>query len=98
MISVSIDRAPVAVDESLRTPGYKAVMSKLGDGFQQDAGRDLGTFEPRRWLVKNEKTGADVFNPFALPSLAFGGGFRVCSGKPLSSKLDPPPFPCDRPF
>lgn len=34
-LNYHIDRAPVAVDESLRTAGYKAVMSKLGDGFQQ---------------------------------------------------------------
>lgn len=76
-----IDHAPAPVDGSKRTTSSKAAASKFGDGIQGAPGRDLGVFEPRRWLTKDEKTGAEVFNPYALPSLAFGGGYRGCTGK-----------------
>lgn len=76
-----INQAPVEVEESKRTSTSRAAASKFGDGIHGTPGRDLGVFEPRRWLTKNEKTGADVFNPYALPSLAFGGGYRGCTGK-----------------
>ncbi|KAF7539305.1 hypothetical protein G7054_g2238 [Neopestalotiopsis clavispora] len=80
-----IDHAPAPVDESKRTTSSKAAASKFGDGIQGAPGRDLGVFEPRRWLTKDEKTGADVFNPYALPSLAFGGGYRGCTGRKLAT-------------
>lgn len=76
-----INRTPAPVDESKRTAGSKAAANKHGDGLQEDAGRDIGTFEPRRWLVKDEKTGEEVFNAYALPNISFGGGYRGCFGK-----------------
>ncbi|ETS79937.1 hypothetical protein PFICI_07466 [Pestalotiopsis fici W106-1] len=79
------NHAPVPVDESKRTLSSKAAASKFGDGIHGTSGHDLGVFEPRRWLVRDEKTGADVFNPYALPSLAFGGGFRGCAGRKLAT-------------
>ncbi|KAI1658637.1 cytochrome P450 [Daldinia decipiens] len=79
-----VNHTPAPVDESKRTAGSKAAAAKFGDGFQSNAGRDLGAFEPRRWLVK-ETTGQEVFNAHALPSLSFGGGYRGCSGRKLAS-------------
>jgi len=76
-----IDHEPVEVDAAKRTPASRAAIEKHGDGFQTDAARDLGVFEPRRWIARDKKTGKEVFNAYALPSLAFGGGFRGCSGK-----------------
>ncbi|KAI0850700.1 hypothetical protein F5Y00DRAFT_268126 [Daldinia vernicosa] len=49
-----------------------------------NAGRNLGTFEPRRWLVK-ETTGREVFNAHTLPSLSFNGSCRSYSGRKLVS-------------
>ena len=45
-----------------------------------EAERDIESFEPRRWLVTDE-TGKASFNGNAIPSLAFGGGYRGCLGK-----------------
>lgn len=44
------------------------------------AERDIGSFEPRRWLV-TDGTGKTSFNGNAIPSLAFGGGYRGCLGE-----------------
>lgn len=86
-----INRTPVPVDESNRTAGSKAAAVKHGDGLQESAGRDIGTFEPRRWLVKDDKTGEDVFSAYALPNISFGGGYRGCSGTSFSNQqLDIP--------
>ncbi|KAH9905754.1 cytochrome P450 [Xylariomycetidae sp. FL2044] len=80
-----IDRAPVAIEESRRTSSSQATAAKRGDGFQGNPGRDLGSFEPRRWLAKDEKTGKENFNAYALPQLAFGGGYRGCAGRKLAT-------------
>ncbi|KAK4119550.1 cytochrome P450 [Parathielavia appendiculata] len=59
-----------------------------GVGLEGPAGRDLGTFQPRRWIVVDEDgTGRERFDGYALPSLAFGGGFRGCFGRFLISFL-----------
>ncbi|KAI0391539.1 cytochrome P450 [Xylariaceae sp. FL0594] len=79
-----VDRPPVPVDESRRTPGSRAAIEKHGDGFRGIAGRDIGAFEPRRWLLRDESTGKEAFNPHALPSIAFGGGYRGCAGRKLA--------------
>jgi hypothetical protein len=76
-----VDRAPPPVDEALRSDTSRASAEKLGDGLQGAPGRDLGTFQPRRWLVRDEQTGKEVFNAYAVPSLTFGGGYRGCFGK-----------------
>ncbi|CAG9945149.1 unnamed protein product [Clonostachys rosea f. rosea IK726] len=79
-----INHTPAPADETKRTAGAKAAVAKNGNGFESRAGRDLGNFEPRRWLVQDETTGKETFNPTALPSLAFGGGYRGCTGRKLA--------------
>ena len=81
MMNFHVDRIPIPVAESVRLTGSQATADKHGDWVHQKAGRDLDTFEPRRWLVKDEKTNAETFNAHALPMLAFGGGYRGCPGK-----------------
>ncbi|KAK5636396.1 hypothetical protein RRF57_012109 [Xylaria bambusicola] len=80
-----IDRTPVPVARSKRSVGSQAAIDKHGDGLQSNAGHDLGDFELRRWLVNDKDTGKDVFNAYALPSIAFGGGYRGCAGRKLAS-------------
>ncbi|KAI1310172.1 cytochrome P450 [Xylaria venustula] len=84
-MNYDIDRTPVSVDQSKRSTYNQAVMDKHGDGFQGNAGRDLGDFNPRRWLVRDKDTGNEVFNAYALPSIAFGGGYIGCAGRKLAS-------------
>ncbi|KAI1340860.1 cytochrome P450 [Xylariaceae sp. FL0016] len=76
-----INRAPVPVDESKRTVGSQAAAEKHGDGLRRQAGQDLHTFAP--WLVKDDKTGKESFNAYAIPSLAFGRGYRGCASSLL---------------
>ncbi|KAK8127807.1 hypothetical protein PG984_008915 [Apiospora sp. TS-2023a] len=80
-----INRPPVPVDEPKRTSGARAAAEKTGDGFGSRAGNDLASFEPRRWLVRDEVTGKEVFDSRALLSLAFGGGYRGCAGRKLAT-------------
>ncbi|KAG7286273.1 hypothetical protein NEMBOFW57_008581 [Staphylotrichum longicolle] len=84
MMNYHINRAPAPVDEAKRSETSRAAVEKRGDGFAGPAGRDLGDFEPRRWITVDEKTGKEVFDPYALTSLAFGGGFRGCFGRKLA--------------
>ncbi|KAK2606815.1 hypothetical protein N8I77_005540 [Diaporthe amygdali] len=83
-LNLHINRQPAPIDEAKRSHTSQEAASKCGDGFQGPAGRDLGRFEPKRWLVKDE-SGKEVFNPYALPSLAFGGGYRGCFGRRLAT-------------
>ncbi|KAK4159205.1 cytochrome P450 3A24 [Cladorrhinum sp. PSN259] len=79
-----INHAQAPVDESKRSTSSRAAAEKMGgDGFESPAGRDLGDFQPRRWITKDEK-GEEVFNPNAILSLAFGGGYRGCFGRKLA--------------
>ncbi|KAL9112958.1 MAG: hypothetical protein Q9227_002823 [Pyrenula ochraceoflavens] len=78
-----VNYIPAPVDESKRTAGSKAAAAKFGDGFQSSTGRDLGAFDPRRWLVK-EMTDKEAFNAHASPELSFGGGYRGCAGLKLA--------------
>lgn len=79
-LNLHINHQPVPVNETKRSHTSQDAATKRGDGFQGPAGRDLGRFEPRRWLVKDE-SGKEVFNPYALSNLAFGGGYRGCFGE-----------------
>lgn len=79
-LNLHVNRQPAPVDETKRSHSSQEAAIKRGDGLQGPAGRDLGRFEPRRWLVKDE-SGREVFNPSALPNLAFGGGYRGCFGE-----------------
>lgn len=76
-----MNRPPLPVDESKRAPSSRSAASKVGDGLQTDAGRHLERFEPRRWLVKDDVSGKESFNAYALPALGFSGGYRGCFGK-----------------
>lgn len=86
MLNFHLDRTPIPIAESVRSAASHAAAEKRGDWLHQKAGRDLGVFEPRRWLVKDEQTGAETFDAQALPMLAFGGGFRGCPGKKLAPR------------
>lgn len=77
-LNLHIDRAPNPVDESKRSSSSQAAAARFGDRIKGRS--DLSSFDPGRWLVKNEK-GVEIFHPQALPSTAFGGGFRGCHGK-----------------
>jgi len=75
---------PRNVPEHLRSPTSQAAQAKRPrGGLEGENGRDLETFEPRRWLTKNEQ-GKEIFDAYALPSLVFGGGYRGCFGKRLA--------------
>lgn len=80
------DHTPYPAAEAQRSASSQAAGARYEDGLVRGghAGRDLGAFEPRRWIVQDAKTGRDVFDPQALPSLAFGGGYRGCSGRKLA--------------
>ncbi|KAG8984137.1 hypothetical protein FRB90_005547, partial [Tulasnella sp. 427] len=45
---------------------------------------DTTEFKPERWLVVDEKTGKQTFDPKAGGSMPFGMGQRSCPGKPLA--------------
>jgi hypothetical protein len=77
-----VNRPQVGVEEGKRSETSRAAEEKRqGGGFEGVAGRDLGRFEPGRWIVVDEATGRERFDAYALPSLAFGGGFRGCFGE-----------------
>ena len=80
LMNFHVNRTPALV-ESRRVADSKAAIAEPLDEFLNNADRDLGIFEPRRWLIKDEKTGKEAFNPLVFPSLAFSGGYRGCSGK-----------------
>lgn len=80
-MNLHINRTPYPADEDTRSVSSRAAGAKFGDGFKSEAGRDIASFEPRRWLTQDGKTGKEIFNPHALPSLGFGGGLRGCIGK-----------------
>lgn len=81
LLNYHINHAPLPVDDSMRSLSSQHARSKHGDCLLGEAGRDLTVFEPRRWLVKDERMGTAKFNAYALPSLAFGGGYRGCFGE-----------------
>ncbi|KAI0837144.1 cytochrome P450 [Hypoxylon sp. FL0890] len=85
LLNFHINYTPRSIDESKRSPGCRAAIAKHGNCFSGATGRGLASFEPRRWLVKDENTGKETFNPYALPSLAFGGGYRGCFGRKLAT-------------
>ncbi|KAK7224694.1 hypothetical protein V2G26_012697 [Clonostachys chloroleuca] len=83
-LNYHINLPPIPVPESKRSRGSRAAVAKMGDGLNEKAGQNLDVFEPRRWLVRDEKTGNDKFNRFAIPALPFGGGPRGCFGRKLA--------------
>ena len=83
LMNYHVNRAPPGgpVDEGRRSATSRAAGEKRGDGLMGVAGRDIGVFEPRRWLVVDGKTGRERFDGGVLPGLAFGGGLRGCPGE-----------------
>lgn len=81
LMNYHINYIPVLNDESNRSTASRDAAVKHGDGLRGKAGHDLETFNPRRWLSQSEKTDDEVFDRYALPTLAFGGGYRGCPGK-----------------
>ncbi|KAJ8115797.1 hypothetical protein ONZ43_g4589 [Nemania bipapillata] len=75
-----VNRQPALVDEPKHSNSIQSANARRGEGFQGRAGLHLHLFQPERWLVKDEETGKEKFNAYALPQLAFGGGYRGCSG------------------
>ena len=45
--------------------------------------KDLNSFDPERWLVRNE-SGETVFDGASYPQMAFGLGIRACWGRKLA--------------
>lgn len=80
LLNYHVNREPFPLNGLQRGMSSQASVAKHGDGFAGVAGRDLASFEPRRWLLKDE-AGRETFNAYAIPSLAFGGGFRGCFGE-----------------
>lgn len=85
-LNLHMNRQPAPCDETKRSHSSQEAVKKRADGLQGPAGHDLGRFEPKRWLVRNE-SGQEVFNPSALPNIAFGGGYRGCFGKSFKRRL-----------
>ncbi|KAI0406834.1 cytochrome P450 [Xylaria palmicola] len=72
---------PLAISASDRSAAAR--LGKVNDYW--DEARDLGTFDPERWLLRNGDGDADVvFNGAAGPQLVFGHGIRGCWGKKLA--------------
>lgn len=81
-MNLHLNRPPVPFDELRRHASSQEVAKKTGYGLQGEAGRNLDSFEPGRWLVTDSKTGKEAYNASAIPMNAFGGGYRGCAGKP----------------
>lgn len=90
LMNLHVNRMPAPVDESRRSATCRKAAVKHGeeDGLQGAAGRELGSFEPRKWLVRDDQ-GKQSFNAHAIPALAFGGGYRGCLGRCASFPLSP---------
>ncbi|KAI1369435.1 cytochrome P450 [Xylaria arbuscula] len=80
-----INRPPVLVDELRHSKSSQSANAKRGEGFQGRPGVHLHLFDPERWLVKGEGTEKEKFNAYALPQLAFGGGYRGCAGRKFAT-------------
>ncbi|KAI0503202.1 cytochrome P450 [Xylaria bambusicola] len=80
-----INSSGIPIHELKHSKSSQFASAKRGDGFEGRAGVDLHLFDPERWLVKDEDTGKEKYNAYALPQLAFGGGYRGCSGRKLAT-------------
>lgn len=80
LLNYHINREPLPLHESQRSPSSRSALAKHGNCFTSAAGRDLANFDPRRWLTK-DKSGRETFDVYAIPSLSFGGGYRGCFGE-----------------
>lgn len=63
------------IDESIRSQSSR----EFKKDSEKWAHEDLGSFNPDRWLVRNEQ-GEIEFDSRAAPMQAFGAGVRACYG------------------
>lgn len=73
-MSLHVNRLHADTDDFKRSPTSEEHKGR------PEAERDIGSFEPRRWLA-TDGAGKTSFNGNAIPSLAFGGGYRGCLGE-----------------
>ncbi|KAL1869130.1 hypothetical protein Daus18300_005666 [Diaporthe australafricana] len=76
-MNLQVNRLHATTDE------FKRSAASQEHKREDEAERDLKSFEPRRWLV-TDGTGKTSFNANAIPALAFGGGYRGCLGVKLA--------------
>ncbi|KAJ2973596.1 hypothetical protein NUW58_g8898 [Xylaria curta] len=88
LLNFHIEQTPFPINETQRSRTCQEAAVRSGDGCKDEAGQDLGVFDPSRWLTGDGKPGGASFNPMALPRLGFGGSFRECLGKQLLSELN----------
>jgi cytochrome P450 len=81
LLNLHINHPLLPVDDLKRSPSSKAAIDKHGYRLSDTITSSLSLFDPTRWLTRDQSTDSDVFNPYAVPSLAFGGGIRGCFGK-----------------
>jgi hypothetical protein len=81
LLNFHINHDPFPVDVSKRSPSSQAAMANHGTAVNSSEAPGLATFEPKRWLTTDVTTGREVFNAYAVPSIAFGGGLRGCYGR-----------------
>ncbi|KAF2758044.1 cytochrome P450 [Pseudovirgaria hyperparasitica] len=85
IMNTRVLKTPRNIPEDLRSPTSRAAYEKnsRSSSINGHAEKSLEIFEPSRWLSR-ATTGQETFNPHALPTLVFGGGFRGCFGKRLA--------------
>uniref|UniRef100_A0A8H7N0V3 Cytochrome P450 n=1 Tax=Bionectria ochroleuca TaxID=29856 RepID=A0A8H7N0V3_BIOOC len=71
--------------DEARSPGARKTAKSVLTGTWRDD--DIALFRPERWLDTDPDTGAEVYNPMAGPSLAFGLGLRGCFGRKLAMNV-----------
>ncbi|KAH7400604.1 cytochrome P450 [Phaeosphaeria sp. MPI-PUGE-AT-0046c] len=77
----SVVRPAFDIPDNLRSEQYhKAGGGKVGTWDPNG----IELFRPERWLVHDKQTNTEVYDAFAGPHLAFGGGLRGCFGKKLA--------------
>lgn len=85
VLNTRVLRRPLPVDENLRSfTSREAQEKRQRGGIEGPSGDDLESFNPRRWLYR-EEDGTDSFDVEALPTLVFSHGIRGCFGKCSSS-------------
>ncbi|KAF4457825.1 cytochrome p450 [Fusarium austroafricanum] len=84
LLNIHINHDLPPLTGSNRTTTSRAAVAKYGTSPHTATMPALNIFEPRRWLRKDPETGRETFNPYSMPSLAFGGGMRGCFGRKLA--------------
>ncbi|KAI0537484.1 cytochrome P450 [Xylaria digitata] len=72
----------INVPDTIRSPGARRGGGKALTGSWDD--KNIGAFQPERWLKTEPGSGVVTFGPMAGPQIAFGLGPRGCFGKKLA--------------